>query len=153
MTYLGPKVIGNFKPSLGEKAKAKAKKPTEKRAQRAGNSDDHLAHIRRLPCLLCWIDENKIVGPSDPHHLKSGPAASERGAGMRATDKWAVPLCRQCHEDVEPTATVEQRRFKMSGIDEPWEVAAALWRVTGDRDRMTNILATHAMEARKKSAP
>jgi len=52
---------------------------------------EHLAHIRTLPCCVCGRRS-----PSEAHHLKQ-TGERERGMGRRSSDRWAVPLCPDCH--------------------------------------------------------
>lgn len=106
--------------------------------RREGNCKKHLALIRKLPC--CVTGKR---GPSDPHHLKEG-LAHERGIGRKATDRWAVPLCRTKHEEVERIGSRnEQAWFQKHGIADSLELAAALWRNTGDLERMQRVLEAH----------
>ena len=131
-------VIGNFKPKRAERLRAK-KSPADKRKKLPGNSEQHLAAIRTLPCVIpgCMICD------CDPHHLKSGPASSERGMGQKATDRWAVPLCRRHHDEVEPLSSrAELAWFEKHGV-EPLELAAALWMVSPDRASMARIVLVH----------
>lgn len=105
--------------------------------KREGNSKRHLELIRKLPC--CVTGKR----PVDCHHLKEG-LAHERGIGRKATDRWAVPLSRSKHEEVERVGSRnEWAWFKKHGIEDPLELAAALWRVTGDLDRMKRVLQAH----------
>lgn len=106
--------------------------------RREGNSKRHLALIRQLSC--CVTGRR---GPCDPHHLKEG-LAHERGIGRKATDRWAVPLCRDKHDEVERIGSRnEWAWFRKHGIEDPLELAAALWRNTGDLERMRRVLEAH----------
>lgn len=133
-------VYGNFK-------NRSAIQPRKKRAEwkpRAGMSKKHLQFIRALPCIKCMSQ----VGVQ-AHHLKEG--TGERGAGMRSTDRWAVPLCgpeaQDCHGEVERIgAKNEIKWFNSFGID-PHELARGLWTVTNDRDRMLKVLLVHKERA------
>lgn len=114
------------------------RKPKPSAAEkRDGNSKKHLALVRQLSC--CVTGKR----PVDPHHLKEG-LAHERGIGRKATDRWTVPLCREKHEEVERIGSRnEWAWFKRHGIDDPLELAAALWRNTGDLDRMMRVIEAH----------
>lgn len=126
----------NFRPSVRERI-AKKNKP-KSASKREGMNEKHLALIRQLPCCVTGKAPR-----SDPHHLKEG-LAHERGIGRKATDRWAVPLCRQKHEEVERIGSRQEWAwFRSHGIEDPLELAAALWRVTGDLDRMRKVLAAH----------
>lgn len=126
-----PKVLGNFK-NRGPKEKHQNSKW---RKERDGMSQDHLALIRKLPCCI-----TKGKG-GEAHHLKSG--TGERGMSVRSSDKWAVPVCRNAHEEIERAGTKNERsHFLARGID-PHELARALWANTGDIDAMRRVLTAH----------
>jgi hypothetical protein len=84
-------ILNNQRPSLKERSK----KHVSSQERREGNSQKHRAIVKHLPCVVCWKT------PVDGHHLKMGLAGGERGVGMRATDKWLVPLCRLHHDELE----------------------------------------------------
>ena len=130
-------IYGNFKDRKGPKKKKKNReiKPRE------GNEKDYLVFIRLLPCCAC-----PAPAPSEAHHLKSG--TGERGAGMRSTDKWAVPLCHECHiNGVERVGSRNETSwFEERGID-PLELARGLWSNKQDIAAMLKVLITHKSEA------
>jgi hypothetical protein len=137
MSYLGPRVLANFKPPKSARIKAKLAKPKEKREGRDGNDADHLAAIRKCVCTVCGK-----VGGNDPHHLKQN--TGERGAGMRSTDKWAVPLCRPHHDEIERIGSRNETRwFADHGVGSPIDLAAALWAASPDVAKMTAIVLAH----------
>lgn len=128
-------VIGNFRPSISERVK---KKPSAQE-RREGNSEKHKLLIRLLPC--CASGKR---APSDPHHLLSGPAGKERGVGMKATDRWLVPLSREKHDELHRLgARREQAWFAEHGIADVYELANALWHATGDLKLMEKVLRAH----------
>lgn len=130
------RVLANFRLSVAERAK---KKPSAQE-RREGNSKRHRELVRLLPCC---ITEQEPAG--EGHHLKSGPAAKERGAGMKATDRWLVPLCHEAH--INGVERVGSRRelewFQARGIADPYALAKALWDATGDLARMRAIVIAH----------
>jgi hypothetical protein len=135
------RVFGNFRPSLSERAK---KKPSAQE-RREGNSEKHLELVRQLPSCV-----SGVAGPCDPHHLKSGPAASERSVGRRATDRWAVPLKRNEHDEIERISSrLEEAWFRERGVDDVVELANALWVNTGDLERMLKVLQAHMGRRRR----
>src|SRR5688572_21199438 len=85
-------VLNNQRPSLKDRAK---KKPSAQE-RREGNCEKHLALLRLCPCAV-----SLKMPAGEVHHLKSGLAGKERGVGMRATDKWGIPLCHDVHMDLE----------------------------------------------------
>jgi hypothetical protein len=131
-----PKVYGNFRPSLKERAK----KHVSSQERREGNSQVHRDAIGRLPCCVCGK-----APPNDGHHLKSGPAKSERGVGMRATDQWLVPLCRLCHSAVERIGSRREFEwFAANCTDDPYLMAKALFMCTPKTpEAMLPVLAAH----------
>jgi hypothetical protein len=136
-----PKVYGNFRPSLKERSK----KHVSSQERREGNSQAHLALVRRLPSCV-----SGVAGPCDPHHLKSGPAKAERGVQQKATDRWVVPLKRHEHDELERIASrYEELWFKERGVDDVVELAAALWANTGDLERMWKVQQAHMGRARR----
>lgn len=157
MGYLRPKTIGNFKPSMEERFEVKRKSPRERREKRAGNDSSHLACIRELPCIACLMETPaRLKTECDPHHLKCGPARDERGMGQRATDQWAVPLCRVHHEQVERSGSGRELSWwQIIGFPKPWDLARALWIATGERRRMGAIVFAQVRQAHddQNSAP
>jgi hypothetical protein len=136
-----PKVYGNFRPSLKERSK----KHVSSQERREGNSQAHLALVRQLPSCV-----SGVAGPCDPHHLKSGPALAERSVGRRATDRWAVPLTRAEHDELERISSrLEEAWFRERGVDDVVELAAALWTNTGDLERMWKVQQAHMGRARR----
>jgi hypothetical protein len=138
MSHLKPHVYGNFKKPKG------AKKPkASKRAKRPGMSKDHVALIRRMPCCVTLA-----MPGGEIHHLKSGEAKQERGTGMRATDRWGVPMSHDAHMALERVGSRGERKwFRDRGIENPHALAAALWGATGDLPRMIKVLMAHVRGA------
>jgi hypothetical protein len=80
---------------------------------------EHLRSVAQQPCLLCGRK------PSDPHHLQF---VQPRALGRKASDEFAVPLCRTHHRAAH-RAGDERAWWKSSGID-PIKVARTLWKET-----------------------
>ena len=80
---------------------------------------EHLRHVARQVCLICGRKQ------SDPHHLRY---LQPRALGRKASDEFAVPLCRSHHRAVH-RAGDEQAWWTAAGID-PVKVARQLWRQT-----------------------
>jgi hypothetical protein len=136
-----PKVYGNFRPSLKERAR---KKPSAQE-RRGGNSKDHLELVRQLPSCV-----SGVAGPCDPHHLRGGAALSTRGVGMRAPDRFAVPLLRVEHDELHRISSrLEGAWFAERGVADVIELANALWINTGDLDRMLRVLQAHMGRGRR----
>lgn len=136
-------IYGNFRLTRAEREKAKSAAPKKRREKRPGNSEAHRVAIRKLPCCVVGCT---IVGV-EAHHLKHGPAARERSVGRKATDRWLLPLCHEHHiHGVEingSTARTEPKWFHEHGIDEPIELASALWMASPNAAAMTRIVLAH----------
>ena len=88
-------------------------------APRRYRNREHLRSVAKQPCLICGRK------PSDAHHLRY---LQPRALGRKASDEFAVPLCRVHHRAVH-RARDEQAWWQASGID-PMQVARQLWNET-----------------------
>jgi ERF superfamily len=88
-------------------------------APRRYRNREHLRYVAQQPCLVCGRK------PSDPHHLRH---VQPRALGRKASDEFAVPLCRVHHRAVH-RAGDERAWWKGFGI-EPIKVARKLWKRT-----------------------
>jgi hypothetical protein len=88
-------------------------------APRRYRNREHLRFVARQPCLICGRK------PSDPHHLRH---LQPRALGRKASDEFAVPLCRVHHRAVHRSRD-ERGWWQAAGID-PIKVARKLWRET-----------------------
>jgi hypothetical protein len=88
-------------------------------APRRYRNREHLRYVAKQPCLICGRR------PSDPHHLRY---LQPRALGRRASDEFAVPLCRVHHRAVH-RARDERAWWRAAGID-PEQVARKLWENT-----------------------
>jgi ERF superfamily len=88
-------------------------------APRRYRSREHLRYVMQQPCLVCGRK------PSDPHHLRY---MQPRALGRKASDEFAVPLCRVHHRAVH-RARDESAWWQAAGID-PIKVACKLWKET-----------------------
>jgi len=80
---------------------------------------EHLRYVTLQPCLLCSRK------PSDAHHLRF---VQPRALGRKASDEFAVPLCR-IHHRAAHRAGDERAWWKVAGID-PLKIARKLWKDT-----------------------
>lgn len=128
------RVLANFKPSTTERLRAKSREKRAKRSERPGNSEEHLAALRKCPCAATLT-----MPAGEVHHLKFG--TGERGTGMRSSDRWGVPLSRAPHDEIERVGSRnEHAKFAEWGISDPLGLAAALWSASPDVKRMTAII-------------
>jgi ERF superfamily len=88
-------------------------------APRRYRNRDHLRFVMQQPCLLCGRK------PSDAHHIRF---AQPRALGRKASDEFAVPLCRSHHRAAHRAGN-EKAWWKQAGID-PVNVARKLWKRT-----------------------
>ena len=88
-------------------------------APRRYRNRDHLRFVARHPCLICGRK------PSDPHHLRH---LQPRALGHKASDEFAVPLCRIHHRLVHRVGN-EAAWWQDAGID-PIKAARKLWQET-----------------------
>lgn len=52
----------------------------------------YLNWVKSRPCVVC-ADDTGV----DPHHIAQ---TKDSGMGMKVTDFWAIPLCREHHDDL-----------------------------------------------------
>jgi hypothetical protein len=88
-------------------------------APRRYRNREHLRYVAQQACLVCGRR------PSDPHHLRH---VQPRALGRKASDEFAVPLCRSHHRAVH-RAGDERAWWQTAGID-PVKVARKLWKHT-----------------------
>jgi hypothetical protein len=88
-------------------------------APRRYRNREHLRYVAQQACLVCGRK------PSDPHHLRH---VQPRALGRRASDEFAVPLCRSHHRAVHRVGD-ERAWWQATGID-PLKVARKLWKHT-----------------------
>jgi ERF superfamily len=88
-------------------------------APRRYRNREHLRYVAQQACLVCGRK------PSDPHHLRH---VQPRALGRKASDEFAVPLCRSHHRAVHRAGN-EQAWWHATGI-EPIKVARKLWKHT-----------------------
>lgn len=128
------RVLGNFRTTRGVKPK---RQNSKWRNNRPGMSVDHCKAIRQAPCCACLH-----VPAGTIHHLKS--QTGERGASVRSTDRWGVPLCFRCHQEIERAGTKnEVKTFQAWGIADVHALALALWGTAGNVSKMVKIIIEH----------
>jgi ERF superfamily len=88
-------------------------------APRRYRNREHLRFVTQQPCLICGRK------PSDAHHLRH---IQPRALGRKASDEFAVPLCR-LHHRAAHRATDERAWWKAVRID-PIKTARRLWKQT-----------------------
>lgn len=136
------RVYGNFRKDKYDAINA-PKRWKKARDGRPGMSEDHLAAIRKLPCLVCGT--HKAI---HAHHLRSGKIAQLRGVGLKAPDRFSVSLCWLHHSEVHSIGSRKERDWLIehSGID-AYNLADALWAASPDEHKMYRIVLAHQLQA------
>lgn len=93
----------------------------------------YLALIRQLPCLGC-NDE-----PSEAAHVRmqSGAHNKHGGMGKKPHDKYALPLCRDCHREQH---RIGERAFWSIVNVHPLLICERLYAARGDLVKMREIV-------------
>jgi putative HNHc nuclease len=99
----------------------------------------YLAMVRTLPCLGCG-DE-----PSEAAHVRmqSGAHNKHGGMGKKPHDKFALPLCRDCHREQH---RIGERAFWTIANLHPLLIAERLYEARGDLAKMRAIALTAVAE-------
>ena len=59
---------------------------------------EHLARVRALPCIVCYLRGEAQTSPKEAHHLKRDPTTGQSLGGSQKAPHWAtIPLCRDTH--------------------------------------------------------
>lgn len=140
-----PHVLANFRPTKAERSR----KHVSAQRRREGNDEKYAALLRQCPCVVTLK-----MPAGQIHHLKGGIARNERGVNMRATDKWGLPLSYEAHIlGVERVASSREHQwFRDHGIEDPYELAAALYSAPRDVASMTRIILAHRAPTNKTGA-
>ena len=121
-------------PNFKRPRKDRVHKQSNAREERPGMSAAHCTAIRSLPCAACFK-----MPCGEIHHLKKD--TGQRGMGLRATDRFGVPLCRVHHEEIERAGTKNEAAvFSSWGIADVQELAAGLWAASPDASKMLAVL-------------
>ena len=120
--------------------------PRRRPRQRA---DRHLKWLRTLPCAICGKRGNIHAA----HLRAASPRYGKRavGFGQKPDDCWATPLCADHHllgDDAQHHGN-ELAFWARNGID-PFAVALALWRASGD-DEMGFLILREIRELRPEA--
>jgi hypothetical protein len=111
-------------------------------APRRYRNREHLRSVAKEPCLICGRK------PSDPHHLRY---VQPRALGRKASDEFAVPLCRGHHRAVH-RARDERAWWQAAGMD-PIKIARKLWKVTRVDEGRIEPEGTPQIAAADRSSP
>jgi ERF superfamily len=115
----GPQVLLTSESTQRGQAKGIDKSMLTVAAPRRYRSREHLRYVMQQPCLVCGRK------PSDAHHLGF---TQPRALGRKASDEFAVPLCRGHHRAAHRSRD-ERAWWQQAGID-PIKVARRIWKAT-----------------------
>ena len=91
----------------------------------------HLENIRKLPSCLSGRT------PCHAHHLR---LTGERGVGMKATDRWAIPLTPEEHRDVHTVGSSKEEQWFYDRGLLCYILARRLWDKKDDFEAMERIV-------------
>ncbi|QPF81621.1 hypothetical protein IC762_17490 [Bradyrhizobium genosp. L] len=97
--------------------------------QGADRDEAHLKLIRCCPCLSCGME------PSEAAHVRMASAAHGKasGLGKKPEDRWALPLCAQCHRLARTAQHNRSEQAFWAELDiNPFVAAERLYAKTGD---------------------
>jgi len=63
--------------------------------------------------------------------------------GLRATDRWAVPLTREEHEECHRVGSKKEEEWFLARNVDVYSLANCLWQQTGNLIRMMKVLEAH----------
>jgi hypothetical protein len=96
----------------------------------------HLRWIAERPCLIC------SSSPCDAAHIKCADVRIAKplssNIGMKADDRFAVPLCRRHHDEQHSGG---ERTFWRKYHLDPVLIALALYSITGDGEAGDDLVA------------
>jgi hypothetical protein len=98
--------------------------PVVPKHKRPGDSIQHKRWVKSLPCMVTGLPAD------DPHHLCHGMI---RGMGLKAEDRWCVPLTRKIHDECHASGN-DDAYFASKGFDAR-AVASALWAMRDDPNK------------------
>lgn len=117
-----------------------SKKTYHKPRKREGMSEKHLDMIRQLPCVVTGRR------PVEAHHLLRGPGIV-RGMGMKAEDRWAIPVSPYVHNEIHVVGN-DQAYLERYGINGT-ALAQDLWNMSGDFTAMSRIVERYHQISRR----
>lgn len=107
----------------------KGDRTKHKAAPKRDYAPDHLALIRRCPCISCDQDPAGEAA----HYRASDDGKPITGVGVKPDDKWTLPLCHACH--MRQHAIGELKFWSILAIA-PLVLALKLYRLSGDIEAM-----------------
>jgi len=99
---------------------------------------NHLAFIRKLPCVVCLTRRNVEAA-----HVRMGnPLYGKRQAGMgeKPNDAFTLPLCAAHHDEQH---SMNEAAFWMELSIDPLQLALSLFGSSGDEESAEQIIRVH----------
>ena len=116
---------------------SRAKAPRQRRPRERARS--HLKWVATLPCAICLTE-----GRSQAAHIRMASAShGKRAVGLaeKPDDCWTVPLCVDHHlTGMEAQHRMAEADFWQQHLRDPFGLALALWRFSGDEETACLIL-------------
>lgn len=117
------------------KPRIKKKELIHNRPPREGMSGAYLILIRGLPCVIC----GRL--PVEAHHLLR---TGERGLSRKSSDRWAIPLCPECHRALHGHG--DEEAFLMEFRVDGRAIASALWASRDSFAGMARVCNRHLLD-------
>lgn len=126
--------IANFAPPGSLFKAPRLEKPHKRMKSERVHDEDHLALIRKLPCLSCGMEPCGTAA-----HVRTSSAAHRKpNTGSRKPDdKWTVPLCHADHMDQHSQG--ELTFWHRLGLS-PFLICEQLYKATGDLSAMRSVV-------------
>ena len=112
----------------------------------------HLKFIDSLPCVICGrtesthhhllrVDREYLTATKETEGLMF-PKVKSKGMGTKSDDRFCLPVCPKHHAEAHAFGN-DKVYFQKHGIVKPEEFALALWRRSGQNERVMDLMKWH----------
>lgn len=112
----------------------------------------HLKFIDSLPCVICGryesthhhllrVDREYLTATKETEGLMF-PKVKSKGMGTKSDDRFCLPVCPKHHAEAHAFGN-DKAYFQKHGIVKPEEFALALWRRSGQNERVMDLMKWH----------
>lgn len=112
----------------------------------------HLKFIDSLPCVVCGryesthhhllrVDREYLTATKETEGLMF-PKVKSKGMGTKSDDRFCLPVCPKHHAEAHAFGN-DKAYFQKHGIVKPEEFALALWRRSGQYERVMDLMKWH----------
>lgn len=112
----------------------------------------HLKFIDSLPCVICEryesthhhllrVDREYLTATKETEGLMF-PKVKSKGMGTKSDDRFCLPVCPKHHAEAHAFGN-DKAYFQKHGIVKPEEFALALWRRSGQNERVMDLMKWH----------